>query len=69
VQGTVTLYAVIDSAGSVGDIRVLSSPDARLDQYAADALARWKFFPATKDGTPVSLEAVVMIPFRSKRNF
>jgi TonB family protein len=69
VQGTVTLYAVIDSAGSVGDIRVLSSPDARLDQYATDALARWKFFPATKDGAPVSLEAVVMIPFRSKRNF
>jgi TonB family protein len=69
VQGTVTLYAVIDSVGSVGDIRVLSSPDTRLDQYATDALARWKFFPATKDGTPVSLEAVVMIPFRLKRNF
>jgi TonB family protein len=69
VHGTVTLYAVIDSAGSVGDIRVLSSPDARLDRYATDALSRWKFFPAIKDGTPVSLEAVVMIPFRLKRGF
>ena len=69
VQGTVTLYAVIDSVGAVGDIRVLSSPDARLDRYATDALARWKFFPATKDGTPVALEAVVMIPFRLKRSF
>jgi len=69
VQGTVTLYAVIDSVGAVGDIRVLSSPDARLDRYATAALARWKFFPATKDGTPVALEAVVMIPFRLKRSF
>ncbi|MFI5113577.1 MAG: energy transducer TonB [Terriglobales bacterium] len=69
VQGTVTLYAVIDSVGAVGDIRVLNSPDTRLDRYATAALARWKFLPATKDGTPVALEAVVMIPFRLKRSF
>jgi TonB family protein len=69
VHGTVTLYAVIDAAGAVSDIRVLSSPDARLDRYATDALSRWKFYPAIKDGTPVSLEAVVMIPFRLKQSF
>ncbi|MFY9559009.1 MAG: TonB family protein [Terriglobales bacterium] len=68
VQGTVTLYAVIHSDGTVGDIRVLNSPDDRLDAFATSALARWKFRPATKDGTPVALEAVVMIPFRAKRN-
>ncbi len=69
VQGTVTLYAVIAADGSVGDIRVLASPDDRLDAFATSALARWKFHPATKDGRPVALEAVVMIPFRAKRNF
>lgn len=68
VQGTVTLYAVIHSDGTVGDIRVLTSPDDRLDAFAKSALARWKFRPATKDGRPVALEAVVMIPFRAKRN-
>jgi TonB family protein len=68
VQGTVTLYAVIHSDGTVGEIRVLSSPDERLDAFATSALARWKFRPATKDGKPVALEAVVMIPFRAKRN-
>jgi TonB family protein len=67
VQGTVTLYAVIHSDGTVGDIRVLSSPDERLEPFATSALARWKFHPATKDGKPVALEAVVMIPFRAKR--
>jgi TonB family protein len=68
VQGTVTLYAVIHSDGSVGDIRVLSSPDERLEPFAKSALARWKFHPATKDGKPVALEAVVMIPFRANKN-
>ena len=68
VQGTVTLYAVIHSDGTVGDIRVLNSPDERLDALATGALARWKFHPATKDGKPIALEAVVMIPFRVNRN-
>jgi len=69
VHGTVTLYAVIRADGTVGDIRVLNSPDERLDNYACDALGRWKFTPALKNGTPVALEAVVVIPFRVKRNF
>jgi TonB family protein len=64
VKGTVTLYAVIGKDGSVGDVRVLSGPDDRLEQYAREALERWQFRPATKNGVPVALEAVVRIPFR-----
>jgi len=67
VQGNVTLYAIIHSDGTVGEIRVLTSPDDRLDALAKSALARWRFRPATKDGQPVALEAVVVIPFRAKR--
>ena len=69
VQGTVTLYAVIHSDGSVGDVRVLNSPDERLDAFASSAFGRWKFLPATKNGKPVALEAVVVIPFRIRRTF
>ena len=69
VHGMVTLYAVIHADGKVGDIRVLNSPDERLDSYAAEALARWKFLPAERAGKPVALEAVVEIPFRVRRNF
>jgi len=69
VHGMVTLYAVIHSDGKVGDIRVLNSPDERLDSYAAQALARWKFVPAVRAGKPVALEAVVLIPFRVRRSF
>jgi len=69
VHGMVTLYAVIQADGKVGDIRVLNSPDERLDSYAAKALARWKFLPAERAGKPVALEAVVVIPFRVRRSF
>jgi protein TonB len=69
VHGMVTLYAVIHPDGKVGEIRVLSSPDERLDPYAAKALARWKFAPAERAGKAVALEAVVQIPFRAKTSF
>jgi len=69
VHGVVTLYAVIHSDGKVGNIRVLNSPDERLDSFAAKALARWKFVPAIRAGKPVALEAVVLIPFRVRRSF
>jgi TonB family protein len=68
IEGKVTLYAVIRSDGSVSDVRVLRSVDDRLDQYACDALARWHFRPATKNGSAVDLEAVVTIPFRPSRS-
>jgi TonB family protein len=67
IQGTVTLYAVIHSDGSVGDVRVLRWIDDRLDEYARTALSAWHFRPATKSGTAVALEAVIMIPFRALR--
>jgi protein TonB len=64
VQGTVTLYAVIRSDGTVGEVRVLNGVDDRLDGYARAALLRWNFRPATRNGNAVSLEAVVIIPFK-----
>lgn len=67
VQGTVILSAIIHSNGVVGDVRILRGVDDRLDQYATAALSRWRFRPATKNGDPVALQAVVMIPFRPMR--
>ena len=64
VAGTVVLYAVIRSDGSVAEVRVLESADEQLDLYARQALARWEFRPATKNGTPVDVEAVFRIPFK-----
>lgn len=68
VHGTVVLYAVIQSDGSVQNVKILESVDERLDQYASDALRQWRFRPATKNGNPVSLTMVVRVPFRPARN-
>jgi protein TonB len=63
VEGTVTLYAVIFKDGSVGGVKVLRGVEEKLDESARVALAKWKFHPATKNGSAVDLETVVQIPF------
>jgi TonB family protein len=65
--GTVILYAVIHADGTVGNIRVLRSVDERLDRFASEAIAKWRFQPATKNGTPVDVEATFWIPFKPAR--
>jgi len=67
VRGTVILYAVIHADGSVGNVRILRGIDDRLDHFASDAVAQWKFVPATKNGSPVEVEATFQIPFRPSR--
>jgi TonB family protein len=67
VEGTVTLYAVIHKDGTVGEVQVLRGLEQRLDENARVALSRWKFRPATKNGSAVDLEAVVQIPFAVRK--
>jgi TonB family protein len=67
VSGTVIVHAVILADGTVGRVRVLRSIDDRLDQFASEAIAKWKFQPATKNGAPVAVEATFWIPFRPTR--
>ena len=69
IQGTVTLYAIIHSDGSVQAVRVLEGADDRLDRFAREALVKCHFEPAIKNGIPVALEAVVAIPFRARKSF
>jgi TonB family protein len=69
IQGMVILYAVIRADGTVAQVKVLEGFDDRLDENARRALSAWHFVPGTRDGSPVDLEAVVRIPFRSKRPF
>jgi TonB family protein len=63
VEGTVKLYAIIHADGTVGGIKLLNGVDPRIDVAAERALSRWQFRPGTKNGDPVDLEAVVLIPF------
>jgi TonB family protein len=65
VEGEVILYAVIRRDGSVDSIQVVRGIDPLLDANAVRALAQWKFRPAERQGEPVSLEAIVHIPFHA----
>lgn len=64
VEGEVILYAIIRKDGTVDSIQVVRSVDPQLDMNSMQALAAWKFRPATREGAPVELETVVRIPFR-----
>ena len=64
IEGVVRLSAVILRDGRVQSVELLQHLDARLDQSAAEALAKWLFEPAMRDGAPVEVDAVFEIPFR-----
>jgi TonB family protein len=64
VEGEVILYGVIRADGSVDSIQLVRGLDKQLDANSIDAFSQWKFRPATKDGQPIALEAIVHIPFR-----
>ena len=63
VEGTVRLFGVIRKDGHVGGIALVRQLDERLDRSAQEALAKWEFVPAVRDGTPVEVDAIFEIPF------
>jgi len=65
VEGEVILYAVIRKNGTVDSVQLVRGVDSRLDANAMAALSEWRFEPATRDGQPVDLEAIVHIPFHA----
>ncbi len=64
VEGIVRLSAVIRKTGSVENVQVLRHLDDRLDRSAQEALAKWLFEPALRDGAPMEVDAVFEVPFR-----
>jgi TonB family protein len=66
VSGEVTLAATIRIDGSVTDVQVLSSSrtGAGLEHAAADAVRRWRYKPATRDGQPIDSRLTITVTFR-----
>lgn len=62
-QGRVLLSTVIDAEGTPTQIKVVRSLGMGLDEKAVEALAKWKFRPATKEGKPVAVISNVEINF------
>ena len=64
VQGSVELYAEINTNGRAVNVRVIRSLGFGLDEKAMDAVAKWRFTPAVKDGKPVEAGARFSVNFR-----
>lgn len=64
IQGTVILSIVIEKNGHPSGIRVLSPIGFGLDESAVDAVSKWEFVPAQKDGRPTRMSAIVEVNFR-----
>ncbi len=63
-QGTVVLWLIVGPDGRTHDIRVQRSLGMGLDEKAIEAVQRWRFEPARKDGVPVAVEVAVEVNFR-----
>ena len=68
IQGSIKLEAVVQTDGTVGEVRVVRSLDKKfgLDEEAVNAMKRWRFEPGKKDGVAVPVLVSVEMTF-SKR--
>lgn len=63
-EGTVQLKVYILENGEIGRIELFeSSGSSDLDEAAIDAVKKWRFNPASKNGTPMRHAAVIPIHF------
>ncbi|MCE7798599.1 TonB family protein [Sphingobium sufflavum] len=64
-EGAVTVRVTIGSDGRVIDVALVSTADpAFFEATRRQALSRWRFVPATRDGVAVSSEKVMTVHFR-----
>ena len=66
VAGMVTMSITVDESGSVQNAIVKKSTRPEFEQPAIDAVSKWKFEPAKKDGKPVSVQVVIPVKFSVK---
>lgn len=64
LEGTVFLAVRIDVSGQPVEVHVLRGLGMGLDEKAVEALKKWEFQAASRQGTPVPFETVVAMRFR-----
>jgi protein TonB len=64
-QGVVTVEAVVNADGSVGDVRVLRtfSPSYGLDAEAVRAVKQWRFRPGSRRGRAAPMYVTIELTF------
>lgn len=57
----VDLAFTVDSQGKPTGFTVVTSPDAMLAKVVLDAVSKWRFTPAQKNGAPVATKVVLPV--------
>ncbi len=63
-QGICLLWLIVGTDGRPHDIKVARRLGMGLDENAIEAVQKWKFQPATKDGQPVAVQVNIEVSFR-----
>jgi len=63
-QGTCVLSVIVGPDGLAHDIKVTNTLGLGLDEKAIEAVRKWRFEPAVKDGKPVNVLISVQVNFR-----
>lgn len=63
IEGDVVLEIVVLRDGRVGNVRVIRSLGAGLEQRAIEAVRQWRFNPARRQGQPVDVVVEVSVGF------
>jgi protein TonB len=64
LNGFVVLSLIVTPEGNTKDVKVTKSLSPGLDQKSIEAVSKWKFAPATKDGKPVAVAIHVQTTFK-----
>jgi TonB family protein len=63
IEGTVIVSFTVSEQGLPTNLRIVKSIGYGLDEKALQAVSRYRFQPATKDGVPVAKEISVEVTF------
>jgi len=65
VQGSVVMHALIDTDGTIQQLRVISG-NPLLVNAAMEAVKKWRYKPFVLDGRPVEVETNITVNFRGE---
>jgi periplasmic protein TonB len=64
IEGTVTINLKLDADGIPHEMKIARSLRPDLDQKALEAVTKWRFSPAKKDGKPIPVFLSVEVGFK-----